>query len=132
MPLRELPDTSWMSRASCRGAVELMFPPDDADKAELMAHRARARVLCENCPVQAECLRWALTEQDPLVGCVVAGLTQGQLRRARKESADILRANRVPKCGSDAAYEKHVELGEECSICLDAHARRNARYAPVA
>ena len=77
-----MPDTAWMTDALCRGAGHIMFPdPDDEHRVDL---EVQARALCAACPVHAECLGWALDEPEQIVGGIVAGLTEAQLRKARR------------------------------------------------
>jgi hypothetical protein len=43
---------------------------------------AKARAICDLCPVRVECLEWALTEPQLFWG-IWAGYTPGQLSRLR-------------------------------------------------
>jgi WhiB family transcriptional regulator, redox-sensing transcriptional regulator len=56
--------TSWMSRSACRGEdPELFFPI--AASGSALAQVSSAKAVCGRCPVQANCLSYALlTEQS--------------------------------------------------------------------
>lgn len=68
--MRRLPDTrvlfeppgDWVTGAPCGEHPELFFPPDSdsAEHAELRRNRvARAKEICEDCPVRIECNEYA-------------------------------------------------------------------------
>lgn len=46
---------AWHNDAACRGHSDLFFTVEST----------RARQLCKECPVRAECLRWALDHDEP-------------------------------------------------------------------
>ncbi|MGH8898415.1 MAG: WhiB family transcriptional regulator [Egibacteraceae bacterium] len=74
---------SWRDKAGCLGMdCELFFPLGSTGPA--LEQIARAKAVCQDCPVVHECLEWALgTGQDGIWG----GLTQDErraLRRARR------------------------------------------------
>jgi WhiB family redox-sensing transcriptional regulator len=48
----------WRSNAACREADPELFFPDGA------VQSAQAKAVCATCPVQAECLRWALSSGE--------------------------------------------------------------------
>lgn len=130
MALRELPDRDWMDRAACKGLADVMFPPEGLKGAELNDALDQAREICAQCAVRSECLDWALQLPDLIEGGIVAGLSTSQLQAARGgQLVEVRRANRVARCGTEAAYSAHVRAGENCEFCLDYHARKNARYA---
>lgn len=52
---------SWQERAACAGtAMLLFFGPDAETQAEQVARESEARAVYSSCPVQAECLAYAL------------------------------------------------------------------------
>ena len=57
----------WRFDAACRGAdPALFFAPNYFEKRhEKAAREAVARVLCERCPVRADCLEFALEIREP-------------------------------------------------------------------
>ncbi len=78
----ELPDLEdlahrpgWTKRAQCRGEDRALFFP------ALGANAAKARAICSICPVQRECLAYALA--DPESAGVWAGLTERERRKLR-------------------------------------------------
>jgi WhiB family redox-sensing transcriptional regulator len=71
--------TDWQRRAACRDEdPELFFPTSPAAAAIWSA-----RAVCRRCPVEGDCLRWALdTGQDHGVW---GGMTEEERRDARAE-----------------------------------------------
>jgi len=68
--------SSWRERAACRGMTELMY----SDK-----HR-KARMVCNGCSVQTECLASSIVEEDldmPMWG-MRAGMTASERFRYRR------------------------------------------------
>ena len=118
-----------MSDAACNGLADVMFPPEDLSKAELEAAYDVAREICAACPASTECRRWALELPDVMTGGIIAGLCESQLKRARSSAVAIRKANRVPRCGTESAYDRHLKAGETCDYCWSEHARKNQRYA---
>jgi WhiB family redox-sensing transcriptional regulator len=55
--------TTWRERAACRGPeTALFFPPTTAERRdEREAREERAKAICCTCPVQQECLEYALS-----------------------------------------------------------------------
>lgn len=53
---------TWRDRAACRGPeTALFFPPTTAERRdERDARERRAKAICCGCPVQRECLEYAL------------------------------------------------------------------------
>lgn len=49
--------TAWMNRGNCRNYDPAVFFPSDGVGVD------HARKICETCPVQGECLEYALTER---------------------------------------------------------------------
>jgi len=73
---------NWQILGACRGMdSDVFFHPDRERGTERAAREARAKQVCQVCPVVAECRRHALTVQEPYG--VWGGLTVG-------ERADLL------------------------------------------
>jgi len=123
VPLAVLADTSWMTSASCAGQWDLMFPDEERQGDQEWAI-AQAKQICAACPVQPDCLDWALHLPSPIKGGVVAGLNERELLIARRPYAQERRTNNAPRCGTGPAYRRHLERGEQCAICLAANAQR--------
>ena len=76
--------STWRDQARCRGMDPQVFHPADED--ELGA--ARAKAICESCPVLELCLELAITtkEKDGVWGGRTA-LERRRLLRTRRRSA---------------------------------------------
>jgi predicted Fe-S protein YdhL (DUF1289 family) len=79
---RHDPDqTTWISGAKCIGEdPELFFPMGPPSL--VTAQTARAKAVCEGCPVRDDCLEWSLvTAQD---AGVWGGLDEDERRELRR------------------------------------------------
>lgn len=77
---------SWQERARCRDLdVELFYPSSDSEPLNQRHMReTAAKAVCGGCPVQAECLAWALARGERF------GVWGGKSERERQ----ILAGNR--------------------------------------
>ena len=66
---------SWMNNASCKGKTYIMFPKEHKD----ITYIVDARALCAECPVQPQCLEYALEFPAADMHGVWAGLKSRQL-----------------------------------------------------
>lgn len=83
-------DESWKSHAACIGMSHLFFPdhicwtdcPPECQAGRREPGRferiRRAREVCDSCPVEQECLEWALETRFPV------GFVGGKSERERK------------------------------------------------
>ena len=57
----------WQLRAACRGPETwIFFPPTHPErKDERDAREARAKEICERCPVNSDCREYALRTREP-------------------------------------------------------------------
>jgi WhiB family redox-sensing transcriptional regulator len=55
----DVSDPKWRDRAACRGEDTALFFAEEAT-VEARRTRARARDICFGCPVQGDCLLWAV------------------------------------------------------------------------
>lgn len=69
--------TEWRRHAACKGQTDLFMSGKPHDV-------VKARAICDQCPVRAECLEWVLTEPQ-LTSGVWAGYTPSQLSRLRNK-----------------------------------------------
>lgn len=78
---------TWQLRALCRGNhAHLFFPPSTFERKEERERReARAKAICSVCPVQGECLEYALDIQEPYG--IWGGLTETERRQVLAERA---------------------------------------------
>lgn len=106
--------SGWRALAACRGRA-VFFDP---------ARETQAKALCATCTVRAECLAFALgnDERDGVWG----GLTENERRRERDN-------RRRAQCGTASGYRRHRHDGEEaCPECKAANAAdKRGRYVPV-
>jgi WhiB family transcriptional regulator, redox-sensing transcriptional regulator len=94
----------WSERAACRGHGELFFGPSDGGQEErTKAERQRvaaAIAFCAVCPVQPDCLLWAM--RKPEIAGIWGGLTQRQRALLyRKLTGEKVRA---PSSGSSLRW----------------------------
>jgi WhiB family transcriptional regulator, redox-sensing transcriptional regulator len=76
--------TRWAARGACRGSdPELFFPI--AHSGPAVGQIARARAICAQCPVQRECLEFAM-ESGQDFG-VWGGLSEGERRALRRKQS---------------------------------------------
>jgi WhiB family redox-sensing transcriptional regulator len=82
-------DYSWRSMAICKGTdPDLFFPVGTTGQALLQI--ARAKEVCSECPVQVDCLDYAIeTNQD---SGIWGGLDEEQRRAIRRRQAATRRA----------------------------------------
>ena len=77
--LADIEERPWAAYAACRGAdPNLFFPSEEDDAAEAIR-------ICGGCPVQGECLEWAL-ESRVRYG-IWGGTTERDRRRLTRRSA---------------------------------------------
>lgn len=73
-------ELSWRDRARCAGAnPELFFP----SRGRGPSSGVPAQRICQRCPVQLECLQYAITHPDGQYG-TWGGATENELKRLRK------------------------------------------------
>jgi WhiB family redox-sensing transcriptional regulator len=83
------PEHSWREDSACSGAdSEVFFPPSE-DEAAAMA----AKKICAACPVQEQCLQYALATNQ--TEGVWGGLSSGDRRRLRRRIRDRERRKRA-------------------------------------
>jgi len=81
----------WQDRAACRGMDALLFfGPDNEPRAEREIREARAKAVCQLCPVRAQCLNYAL--RNSIKHGIWGGLNElerapERRRRARRPDA---------------------------------------------
>lgn len=71
-------DDTWRLRAACIGQADLFFP-------ERGGSLQAARLICDACPVDTECLNYALDTRTPYG--IWGGLTYSQRTRKRRRRA---------------------------------------------
>jgi len=72
---------TWHLQAACRGPESMLFfPPSFAERREEReARELRAKQICADCRVRAECLEFALRVREP--HGIWGGLTEAERRR---------------------------------------------------
>ncbi len=77
---------SWQDRAACAGMdVLLFFGPDGEPRREREIREAKARAVCASCPVQAQCLDYAL--ENSILRGIWGGLNEEERARERRRRA---------------------------------------------
>lgn len=79
--MNTLPDRSWQTTALCRGNHSyLFFPPSTVERKDERERREqKAKAICTVCPVQQDCLDFALTIREPYG--IWGGLTESERRQ---------------------------------------------------
>jgi|688.fasta_scaffold13218_8 WhiB family redox-sensing transcriptional regulator len=54
----------WIDKAACKNISSEIFYPDGIDKAVDAKREASAKIICKQCPVAAECLMHAITNEE--------------------------------------------------------------------
>jgi len=79
------PDVSWQDEAACRGMdVLLFFGPDGEPRPERQIREAKAKAVCASCPVQAQCLDYALG--NSIMYGIWGGLNEEERARERRRA----------------------------------------------
>jgi WhiB family transcriptional regulator, redox-sensing transcriptional regulator len=64
MPASSAPTQTWMIHAACKGKTTLFFPPR-AERPQARERReARARLVCQTCPIQEQCREMARVNHE--------------------------------------------------------------------
>lgn len=124
------PPPGWTKKAACNGKytsrLDPWHPPEDMASGERKRVLAWARSFCLSCPVQPDCLRYALEliEDEGSVEGMYGGMEPGEIRAlarrltrpARKIPRHGTRSRYVAGCAcepckaSNAAYERQRRL----------------------
>ena len=75
---------SWQDKAACRD-MDVFFAPDGEQQPEREIRKARAKAVCESCPVRARCLDYAL--RNSIKHGIWGGLDEEQRVRERRRRA---------------------------------------------
>ncbi|WP_328310977.1 WhiB family transcriptional regulator [Actinomycetospora sp. NBC_00405] len=118
----------WQSRGTCRNHdPELFFPPNDGqdldDTPSVQQQVAAARQVCRFCPVQRECLAWALDSgKDHGVWAATIPGERRLMRRLRLAgaSASFGDAASCPACA--LLFPMPAVDGELCPACSERRA----------
>jgi WhiB family redox-sensing transcriptional regulator len=122
----------WRHRAACTVDPDLFFAADEERANRRNPRVARAKAICAACPVQLECRRWAL-ENDERFG-IWGGLDEDERPTRRRPThkpappkpAAPAKLDPVtrPGCGRQRGYEAHTAKGErQCDTCKAWRAR---------
>lgn len=82
----------WQRRAACRGPESVLFfaPTIQEARPEREARETRAKAICGGCPVQRNCLDYALRIRDP--HGIWGGLNETERRMLWDPSGDFVEA----------------------------------------
>jgi len=77
---------SWQDRAACRGMDgRLFFALDHEARPERQIREARAKAVCQQCPVRVQCLDYAL--ENSIRHGIWGGLNEEERARERRRRA---------------------------------------------
>ncbi len=131
-------DTTWHTRGACTHLGpglwdNLGFNDDPNPRTRAKAHNA-ARSICQHCPVQPQCLAWALLQPDRLAG-IWGGTGREQRRRiqaAMAKSDTPPGPGRPPPLatwhGTTSGYYRHRCRCPACHLAMT-HYRRQPHRA---
>lgn len=106
----------WINQRACTTAdLEVFFPTRGQSVAS-------AKAICAECPVQGECLKYALANTE--VWGIWGGTSEADRRRLRRgrERPPVI------SHGTEAGYRAHHRNGEEaCVPCKQGHSAAVAR-----
>ena len=120
---RQFERADWMAHAKCAGLDtatrnRLFFPPQGSNANNVR----RAKDICRSCPIEAQCLEYALVNEERF------GIWGGKSEKERR----VLRAKRSGRptptivhgtLGGYAAHHRHdVPMCEPCRLARKAHA----------
>lgn len=88
----------WRDHAACKGQTELFFGPTRERPGHTDERVSAARGVCASCPVQMQCLDFALTTRQP--HGVWAGLDEKTLAALHGEPNKRLRNNYYRKASA--------------------------------
>lgn len=122
------PDTAdtWRQQAACRNVNPNLMFPNDWDEDGIAA----AKALCRACPVQDQCLTFALDNRED--HGIWGGATErerSKIRRRRGQKARPPRPLAPINHGTDGGYRAHLRRNEKpCAACAAAHREYLIRY----
>ena len=107
----------WYDEAACKGKPTDMWFPDRGDDVR------PAKAICNGCPVQVECLDYALTNG------IKHGIWGGAPERARRKMRRELGLADPPE-SNEAAHGTRVQYAQgcRCSACSRANADYQRRW----
>lgn len=109
----------WMADAACRGKRTQDWYPSQGDSR--IASTVNAKAICRGCPVQADCLEYALNSHPAEMG-IWAGLSEKQRKLIRLRDPDRYALDRRQH-GTVSRYND----GCRCVACKRANAEFRAR-----
>ena len=128
----------WAEQAACKGFrlehgteewTRSWFPEKGNHQTKAVQ---RALAICDECPVQAECLQYSLDAN--LVHGIYGGTTPQDRRDLFGQRIARYRPRRTElrPCGTYAAYRRHLARGEKpCEECRQAHALQARDNRPI-
>jgi WhiB family transcriptional regulator, redox-sensing transcriptional regulator len=112
-------DMDWRNQAACRDEdPELFYPVGNTGPALLRI--AEAKAVCQRCPVNAECLDWALVSKQEWG--VWGGLSEDE-RRALTRDAAAERVAVAARARRETELRQSEVVGETCGGKITAHIR---------
>jgi Transcription factor WhiB len=119
---------NWTKDAACKGMDTNLFYADHGKK------YAKVRLICESCPVFAQCLQWALTSESEGMWAGTTELERVVMRKQMKidlvRPEDFYDASKSV-CGTNKGYVRHAREARaqgkrgpnlvKCQPCLEAH-----------
>lgn len=83
----ELHIGEWALQAACTGEdIEIFFPELTRHEQTFREQIKEAKAICADCPVQEECLDYALENHEDMLGGIFGGLTYKERSRLARRS----------------------------------------------
>lgn len=118
--------TDWFDQAACKGCDPQLFHPERGANVAVR----EAKKVCHGCPVQQECLEWAL-EHDERLG-VWGGMSERQRRRIRNKDGRSRRGVKVVCGDCRMVFAAGSASAKLCGQCRQKRqSRRTANYPPT-
>jgi len=114
-------------RAACRGHDPAYWFPEGYDHNNTPA-ALEAKRICHTCPLEAACLKYALTMERRMNVQGRAGIWGGKDEVERYElSCQKTTTGRVLQpCGTNGAYKRHLHSGTDCRSLPRANRKKAA------
>lgn len=116
-------DDAWQDQAACRTHDPALWFPGDGDSKTA----ARAKLICQTCPVADQCLTDAIERRERYGIWGGMGWEQRRVETRRRLRLGLIdRKVHTARHGTESGYKAHLRRGEvACDACLLAQREAN-------